>query len=542
MSAIDVEGAGAESDPAGLSRNTAVMAAGTVLSRLSGFGRVLALAYALDFRRLTDSYNLANTTPNIVYELVLGGVLSATLIPVFIDQFAKATGATASGSDDDTAWRNISALVTVATVAMVILAGLFALAAPAVIHLYTLGNHTPSVDDQRAVATTLLRLFAPQVVLLGLITLSTALLNVRRRFAAPMWSPILLNVWTIGVLVALPHIAHDLRLSAVRHNTTALLVLGLGTTLGYAVQLGAVLPSLRRAGVRLRPVWEPGNQAVHLMLRLSGWTLGVVAANQAAYWVILVLANGKEGGVSAYQAAFLFFQLPHAILAVSIMSALMPDLSERWARADVAGFTRQLALGLRTTAAVLIPAAAGYALLAHPFVRLVLEHGSLSPDKAKTTADVLRVFALGLPGFSLYLLLMRAYQAMKDTRSMFFLYLGENAITVAAALVLYRGLGVTGLAIAFAGPYTLFSAIALLRLRRAMPELDLSELGRVLARILVATAAMSAVVAGLTRVVSSDLLQVGSAVAAGGTVYVLGAKALGVDDLVALLRIRRRHA
>lgn len=506
-----------------LGRNTAVMAAGTVLSRLTGFGRVLALAYALDFRRLTDSYNLANTTPNIVYELVLGGVLSATLIPVFIDQLAT--------KDDKTAWRNISALVTLAVAAMAALVVLFAVAAPAVISVYTLGNDTPSLDDQRAVATTLLRLFAPQVLLLGLIALSTALLNVRRRFAAPMWSPILLNLWTIGVLVAFAEMVDDRRLSAVRHNTGALLFLGLGTTAGYLVQLLAVGPSLKRAGVRLRPTWDPRNETVRLTLRLSAWTIGVVVANQIAYWVVLLLANSDEGGLSSYQAAFLFFQLPHAILAVSIMSALMPDLSERWARGDEAGFKAQLTKGLKTTAAVLIPAAAGYALLAHPIVRVILEHGSLSPDKAELTADILTLFAVGLPGFSLYLLCMRAYQAMKDTKSMFVLYAAENAVTVVLALALYPSLGAPGLAVAYAAPYTVFTAIALARLK-VWPDN--------LVRVLLATGGMAVVVAALRLALHHDGLVLGSAVALGGAVYVGLAMALGVDDLTALLRIRRR--
>jgi putative peptidoglycan lipid II flippase len=520
-----------------LSRNTAVMAAGTVVSRVTGFGRVLALAYALGASRLTDSYNVANTAPNLVYELVLGGVLSATLIPVFTDQFT-------SGHDEDNnhdaAWHNISALVTVALVALAALAALFALAAPWVITLLTARNTSGSAADQRAVATFLLRLFAPQVVLLGAITFTTALLNVRRRFAAPMWSPILLNLWTIAVIAAYPRIAKGVTLAVARHDTKGLVVLGIGTTLGYAVQLAAVLPSLKRAGVRLRPVWDPGNPAVKLTLRLGGWTLGVVAANLSAYLVIVVLTLGRAADFSIYTWAFAFFQLPHAIVAVSIMSALMPDLSEHWSRRNLAAFRQRIGVGIRTTAAVLIPAGVGYALIAHPFIRVVLEHGRLRPAAAATTADVLALFALGLPGFSIYLLLMRAFQAMKDTRTMFFLYLGENALTAALALALYHRLGVQGLAVAFVAPYSVFTVIALLRLRRAMGGIDLSGLAATVAKVGAATAAMAGAVAACLTVLHDDTARVGSAVLAGAAVYVLLARALGVDDLFALLRIRRR--
>jgi putative peptidoglycan lipid II flippase len=516
----------------GLARNTAVMAVGTVLSRLSGFGRVLALAYALDFHRLTDSYNIANTTPNIVYELVLGGVLSATLIPVVVDQLAH--------RDEERAWRNISALVTIATAVLVAVSALFALAAPAVIAVYTLGNHSASLHDQRAVATELLRLFSPQVLLLGLITLATAVLNVRRRFAAPTWTPILLNVWTIAVLVAFPHVAKSLTLAAVRHDTKALLLLGVGTTVGYLVQLLAMVPSLRRADLHLRWVWDPRNEAVRLTLRLSSWTVGVVVANQLSFALIIVLANGVDGGFSAFTAAFLFFQLPHAILAVSIMSALMPGLSEQWARGEREAFRRDIARGLRTTAAVLVPAAAGYALLARPFIQLVLEHGRLSPHAAGLTADLLALFAVGLPGFSLYLLAMRAFQAMKDTRTMFVLYLGENLLTAALAVVLYQRIGVQGLALAYVAPYTLFTVFALARLHRDTGGLDVAGIVRSLVRVGVCTAVMSAVMAVLIHLLSGSAARVACSFVAGGTVYVGLAKATGLDEFLALLRPGRR--
>src|SRR4051794_25079749 len=115
---------------ADLGRNTAVMAAGTTLSRITGFGRVFALAYALDFGRLADAYNLANTVPNIVYDLVLGGVLSATLIPVFVTRLQE--------DEEDEAWRAISAVTSAALVALLALSAAFVLLAPVVIHLYTL--------------------------------------------------------------------------------------------------------------------------------------------------------------------------------------------------------------------------------------------------------------------------------------------------------------------------------------------------------------------------------------------------------------------
>src|SRR3954466_943029 len=199
------------------------MAAGTTLSRLTGFGRVFALAYALDLGRLADAYNLANTVPNVVYDLVLGGVLSATLIPVFVTRLQE--------DDEDEAWRAISAVVTAALVVLFALSAVFLLVAPAVINLYTALNHTDSVGPQRAVATSLLRWFAPQVFLLGVIALTSAILNARRHFAAPMFSPILNNLVTIAVLLLTPHVADSLDLNSIEHDRLAIAFLGIGTTL-----------------------------------------------------------------------------------------------------------------------------------------------------------------------------------------------------------------------------------------------------------------------------------------------------------------------
>ncbi|HEX2064794.1 MAG TPA: murein biosynthesis integral membrane protein MurJ [Acidimicrobiales bacterium] len=517
-----------------MSRNTAVMAAGTLLSRLTGFGRLVALAYALGFSRLTDTYNLANVTPNIVYELVLGGVLSATLVPVFVDRLSR--------DDEDDAWRAISAVVTAAAAVLLLLTVAFFLLAPVLIRLYTLGNQTGSADDQQAVATTLLRMFAPQVAFYGMVTVTTAVLHARRRFAAPMFAPVLNNVLVIGVLLALPEVTDRLSLTAMRGQPGAVALLGLGTTAGVAAMALALLPALRRARVGLRLVWDPRHEAVRAVLRLSGWTFGFVAANQVALWVVLVLANGRPGDVSAYQAGQIFFLLPHGVFAVSVMSALLPDLSERWSRRDVDAYRHGIGLGLRTIAAVLVPAAVGYICLARPIVTVALEHGALQASSAATTADVLALLAIGLPGFSAYLFLTRAYQAMQDTRSMFFLYLVENAINVVVALALYPVMGVAGLALAYAVAYTAGTVVALAHLGRRIGGVGAAAVVRSWLRVLVASGAMASAVVAVASLVEPDLVEVATAVVAGAVVYLLAARALGVEEVSTLLRIRRRVA
>jgi putative peptidoglycan lipid II flippase len=526
------------SEPGSRGRNTQVLIVGTLLSRVTGFGRIVALAYALGFTFLADAYTLANTVPNILYDLVLGGVLSATLIPVFVDRL--------STSDEDEAWTAISAVASAVIAALLVLTAVFFLAAPWIIRIYTINGSPGQRAAQRALATTLLRLFVPQLALLGGIALTQALLNARRRFAAPAFSPVANNVLTIAVLLVVPHLAKDLSVNGFRHEHSAVLVLGLGTTAAYLAQLLFQLPG-PRSNVHLRWVWDLRHPAVTAVLRLSGWTFGFVAANQVAFWISFVLVEHRSGGVAAYQAAYLFFQLPHAIFAVSVMSVITPELSERWARHDLRGFRHELGAGVRLTIAVLVPAAVGYVLLARPIVGLVLEHGALRHSSAELTADMLALFAVGLPGFSVYLLLMRAYQSMQNTRTMFLLYLAENAVNVVLALIFYGALGAPGVALAFGTSYVLGLIIAFADLRKRVGGVEGPRTLMIFTRVVVATSFMAAVVVVIGAVAgggsdAARLLRVGGGVTLGVTVYLLVANRLGIDELSTLLRLRRRAA
>ena len=432
-------------------RSSAPVALGTALSRLTGLARLAAMAYALGFSRLTDTYNLANTTPNIVYELLLGGVLSATLVPLFVEHRDR-------GDPDAT-----SAVVTVAGVALLILTGVGVLAAPAIVRLYTVRLAGAEAAAQQEVATALLRLFMPQMLFYGITAMATALLHAHRRFAAPAFTPVLNNLLVTALFLTLPQLAgRTPTLAGVRGDTGLILLLGLGTTAGIAAMTLALLPALRRAGIRLRPLFDWRHPAVRKLLSLSGWTAGYVASNQLALWVVLVLANDTPGGVSAYQAAFVFFQLPHGLVAVSLMTTLVPDLAETGGRRDRAGFRHHFSIGVRLMTLVILPAAAGYVVLARPIVGLLLQRGALTADAAGLTAACLAVFALGLLPFSLYLFALRGFYALHDTRTPFVLNCFENGLNIALAFVLGPWLGVAGLAVAYALAYA-FAAVAALR-------------------------------------------------------------------------------
>jgi putative peptidoglycan lipid II flippase len=521
----------------GLARNTAIQAVGTALSRLTGFGKVFAFAYALGAGRLADTYTLANNTPNIIYELVLGGVLSGTVLPVFVRELRR--------DDESEGWRAVSAVLTLAAVASFVLALAFVVVAPLFIRLYTLRTGRAVGDDQIAVATDLLRLFAPQVFFYGVISVTTALVRARRKFAAPMFAPVLNNVILIALFLAYPHVVGTRSLDAVRNDPRALLLLGLVTTAGVAAMAAGQFP-LRTVRRHVRWVWDPRHPAVRTIVKLSGWTVGFVVANQMALFVVYLLANGRPGDVTVYFLTYTIFLLPHGVVAVSIISTVQPELADRWVAGDLDGFRHQLSVGLRSIAAILVPAAAGYVVLARPIVSVLLEHGALGNAGADRVAGTLALMALGLPAFSAWLFLTAAYQAMQNTRSLFFLYLVENAVNVVAAVALYPVLGVQGLGLAYAVAYAAGTAAAVVDLRRRTGGVDGPAVIRSLTRIAVATAVMAASAALVARVVGSEhglgaLLRAGVATVTGVTVYLAAARVLQVGELSALLSFRRRR-
>ena len=522
-----------------LHRAAVWMAAGTAVSRLTGLLRIIVLAYALGFTPLADAYNIANTTPNMVYDIVLGGVLAATFIPVFVDRLAT--------RDEREAWRAISAITTVAVVVLVVMTLVFWLIAPEVIGAYTAFDHVAGASAahlarEKAAASTLLRWFVPQVALYGFISLMAALLNTRRRFAAPMWVPIVNNVVVIAVLLwfhaLVPKVASG------QGSAGDLVLLGIGTTAGVLLQTLALLPALRGIGLeRLRWHWEPRHEAVRTVMRLGGWTFGFVVANQIALYVVLALAvrAGGTGPVSSYTYAYTFLQMPYAVVAVSIMSAVTPGLAEHWSTGDEAGFKRQLAGGLRATLAVILPAAMGMLILAHPAATLLLGHGSARAAGIATTGAALAMFSLGLPGFCAFLYVVRVLQAMQRTKTAFYLYLVENGLNVVFAAVLVGPLGVRGLALSLSIAYTVAAACGVAVLRRWLGAIGGPRAWAPLRRAAGATIVMGAVVLVVSDLSGSQrgaglFLRVAAAVAAGFAAYAgIGALLGGRRRLFALL-------
>jgi putative peptidoglycan lipid II flippase len=439
---------------------------------------------------------------------------------------------------------------------LVALTAVAMLAAPWIARLYAIDTTAADRDAQLEVMTFLIRAFLPQMCFYGLTALASARLNAHGRFAVAAFAPVLNNVVVVAALLAFVRLAEGPQsqwqsVEQIRDDRGLLLLLGLGTTAGIAATGLALLPALAHAGARLAFVLEWRHAAVRTVLRLSGWTVGYVVANQLALLFVLVLAKtGDPGTVSAYQYAFIFFQLPHGLFAVSIMTTTTPELARRAAVGDVTGLRSDLARGLRLLLFVIIPSAVALAVLAHPAVNILARrNGAFDASDAAITADTVQVLALALVPFSVYLYLLRAFYARQDTRTPFVLNTFENACNVALAAALFPVLGVQGLAYAYGGAYAIATVITLATVERRLGcrVMDAAT-GATALRAAVGAAAFAIVAAPLAGAIGSAtagraLAASAAAAIAGSLAFVAAVTATGGGELRAVITtIRSRGA
>ncbi len=526
----------------GLGRSTAAMTAGTVISRATGVVRLAVLVATLGATetRFTDSYNLANSAPNILYELVLGGVITAVFVPVFVELLQK--------EGRDRAWSDLSGIVNWSLLVLAALAVLGVAAAPWIAEFYSsrLGGEVGA--DQQRVITFLLRLFIPQVVLYGIYFMGAAILNAHRRFALPMFTPILNNIVLIVVLIVFNQRYGLVDISTV--TTPQLLLLGLGTTASVAPMGIALLPSVAKLK-GYRWTLQVDRAIVRKLVTLSLYIAGTVAANQVGYIVVQWLANGRQGGFTAYISAFTFFLLPIGLFVWSLTTALAPSLSKHAVSKDWTPFKDDLSVGLRATMFLMLPATAGFLVLGRPLVEAFLEHGVVTAGSTRLIVDVLTFLVLGLVQFSLFQVLTRAFYAMQDGRTPFLINAAVIGLNIAINLPMYRWLGVPGLAAGHAVAYSVGVHLLTRSLRSRIGDLDLARIATGFARMAVATAGMSALV-WLSRRGVAAILGAGGTVGAvvtlvvattvGLITYLALAAALRVEELdfVKNLLVRRR--
>jgi putative peptidoglycan lipid II flippase len=530
-----------EDTPQSFVRHSAVMSVGTALSRITGFLRLAAMAYALGVAesRLADAYNVANTTPNIVYDLALGGIISSVFIPVFVERMESRS--------HDEAWQTARTVLTAAGIGLTTIAVVGIGFSSLIIRAYTFRVTGPQAEAMRRLASFFLKWFLPQIVFYGLgAGVWTALLNAHRKFAAPMYAPILNNLIAIATFLTFAALPGGTRPGDL--STLQRYVLAVGTTLGVIGMTVVLWPAVRRLGFRWRWTLDLGDRAFRKIVRLSGWAFLYVVVNQAGLLVVIILAAGVQGGYTAYQAAFIFFQLPYAIFAVSIMTALLPSLSARWTERDQDTFRRQLALGIRGTAFIVVPAAFGYIALARPIVRLLLEHGVTQARSGELLTGILRMFSIGMFSFCVFQLLLRAYYGMQDTRTPALINVLAVGLNTAMNFIFFRYLRVEGLALGHATAYTFAAGAAALMLHRRLGGLEGRRLMVPLAQIVLggllaggAALLVSNLVARTfgTTSFGPQLLQVGAGVAAGVAAFLATATAFRMEELRLIRNLAR---
>ena len=524
-----------------LARSTAIMSVGTVISRVTGVVRLAVIAAALGIveTRLQDTYNLANTAPNILYELVLGGVISSVFVPVFVELLEK--------EDRDRAWEVFSGIINVSLLILSAVTVIGVVAAPWIADFYADRLAGGDAEAQARVLVFLLRLFIPQVILYGLYFVLAGLLNAHKRFGAPMYTPILNNFVVIAAFLAFHAIYGEVTLASV--TTEQLWLIGLATTLSVAPMGLLLIPLVRKMG-KYHLTLSLDHPAVRKLGRLAIYVVGFVAATQVGYVIIQWLANATQGGYSAYVSASTFFLLPMGLFVWSMTTALVPTLSQHAVNERWTDFRATLTLGMRSLMFLMLPAAAGYFILARPIVRVLLEHGVVTESSTLLVAELLQVMVLGLVQAALYQMMVRSFYAMQDTKTLFWINLAMVALNIGLNFPLYGAMGVSGLALGQVIATTIAVAIQLKIMSGRIGGLEVGSLAQGFGRAAVATAGMGLVVWAMTAFIAGPdddpsttiaALEVTAAVIVGGALYLLLARALGVKEVAYLRSIVARR-
>ncbi len=501
------------------------MAAGTLTSRITGLLRVVVAAAVMGVTtsRLADAYNLANTAPNQFYELALGGILTAVLVPVFVEALAK--------KSETDAWRDISNVFWVGLALGAVASIVLALIAPVVI-----GLTGPDLDPQaRGLAVSLLRLFGAQVFFYTANALLGGILYAKRRFGVPAFVPALNNVVVIVVFLAFGKLLANGPTTNLDGSMT--LLLGLGTTAGVAVMALANLPALRGAGIHLGWHFSPFAPVIKTMLRLGVWLAAYVATNQVGLIVIQRLASQAEGSYTAWVQASMFFQLPIGLLATSVTVAMMPGLSQAGAANDLPTYRARFSQAVGLTIFLLLPASIGIAFLGEPIIQLLLQRGQFNAQDTILVGRVLRYLAIGLAPFGLFLLILQSFYALKDTRTPFVVNLIARGLAIAGMFAIFAAAGVDGLAIIYSASFAFACILGWILLHRKVGGIETKRLAAGVGKVVIACIPLTAVLLLIDALVgdpSSDLYalaEVGIGVLVGAGTYVLAAHGLGIDEV-----------
>ena len=520
------------------------MAVGTLASRLTGFLRTVVIAAAMGLT-VAESYNVANTIPNILYDLLLGGVLTSVVVPLLVQ---------AAHDDGDRGEAYAQRLVTIVGTTLLVVTAIGVALAPQIVALYA---HRLDPHEQQ-LAVTFARYFLPQVVFYGLGAVFGAILNTRGSFAAPMWAPVANNIVVIAAGAVFFAVTVG-RPEPGRLSTTQTLLLALGTTGGIVVQTIALLPALRKVGFRLSLRWDWRGAGLRSAGPFAAWILGYVVTNQIGYVVIVNLATaagraqGPGGsGYSPYTFAFILFSLPYAVVSVSVITALFPRMSRDAVESDNTAVADATAGGLNLSAVLLVPSTVALVALGPLLATVVFAHGNVGLSGARLIGGALAGFGIGLVPFSAFQIQLRAWLAMRDSRTPFLVNVVITAVNVGVDVLLYLVLPprakVVGLAVGFSLSYAVGTLVFASLLRRRIGR-SRRDVGRTHARLAVAGglaaiptyAAARLLTAGLGLGVEAAFVACVAGGVIGGAVFLATAQRLRVAELAEIRELVLRR-
>ena len=518
------------------------MAIGTILSRITGFIRALLAVAVLGTALLADTYNVANTMPNILYNLLVGGALTAIFVPQLVRSF----------SDEDGGHAFASRLVTTISgilFALVIVGVIFA---PALVRLYAPEFSTPGFETEQHIAVAFTRYCLPQIFFLGLFTMLGQVANARGSFAPLMWAPIANNLVVIVVFAAI--LATQRAISIGEITDFQVQLLGWGTTLGVVIQALILIPVVKRSGIHLRPMF--GVQGLGKSFGLAGWTLVYVLVSQLGYLVTVNVAtsaavrSAQAGittgvGFTPYTSAYYIMLLPYSIVTISIVTALLPHLSKLAIAKNVEEVRKQLIRAIRMVGVVTVPSAVAL-LFFGPLMTEVLYMG-ISLEDSRYIGFVLSALSLGLVAFSINLILIRGFNAFEDTKTQVTSIVIINLISVGLSYLFLATLDsnwvTVGLGIAFSISYIVGLFITIALLKKHVGKLQVGEFasqhGRLLLAALVGMTPFFAIAQYFGWAYQETTLTVRALrlifiLGGSGVTYLLSAKLLKVSEIAGL--------
>ncbi|MET9952353.1 murein biosynthesis integral membrane protein MurJ [Streptomyces sp. NPDC006339] len=533
----------------GLLKSSALMAAGTLVSRLTGFVRSLVITGALGAALLGDTFTIAYTLPTMIYILTVGGGLNSVFVPQLVRSMKN---------DEDGGEAYANRLLTLVMVALGVIVALAVFAAPLLIRL--MSNTIADDAAANSVAVTFARYCLPTIFFMGVHVVMGQILNARGKFGAMMWTPVLNNIVmiaTFGLFIWVYGTSAESHMGVRTIPDEGIRLLGIGTLLGLAVQALAMIPYLRETGFRFRPRFDWKGHGLGKTVKLAKWTVLFVLANQAGVLVVTQLAtaageeSGKNGaGFLAYSNAQLIWGMPQAIITVSVMAALLPRIS-RAAHDDDPGAVRDdISQGLRNSAVAIVPVSFAFLALGVPMCTLL--YASSGVEAARGMGFILMAFGLGLIPYSVQYVVLRGFYAYEDTRTPFYNTVIVAAVNAAASALCYVLLpaqwAVVGMAASYGLAYAVGVGVAWRRLRNRLGgDLDGAHVMRTYARLCLASlpAAFVAGAAGfgLLKLLGEGALGSLVALFAGGAVllgvFFLAAKRMRIAELNSMVGMVR---